>query len=381
MPTDDAAAAEPGALPSQPLAPEAFREAPFPYMRWAKAHLAPSALNLGLSGLAALSAAEREELGLAPPHEFGGPESALKSALAERYGVSPEGVHLAAGTSHANFAVYLAFARGAHVAAETPAYEALHKLPDAVGAPLDSFHRRPEDDGRIDPASLAAAVRPATGLIAVTDLHNPTGLRLTDADYDLLIDAAETHDATILVDEVYADFDPEPRPTAASRHARIVTTNSLTKVHGLGDLRAGWILGTPERIHQIALWDDLVHPVLPPAPIKDALAFLKHAGARTEALRERAAERAAQVDAWVRDTPRVAWTRPHGGLTGLLRLLGPGPTDGDVIAQRARERLGITVVPGSFFQVQDALRISFLLDEVELERALDGLAAVLDEPA
>lgn len=361
MPTDDAA--------------------PFPYMRWAKSHLGPSAMNLGLSGLAPLSAEEREELGLAPPSEFGVPESALKSALSERYGLEPDCVHLAAGTSHANFAVYLAFAHGTRVAAEKPAYEALHALAAAVGAKLHTFSRRPQDEGRIDAASLAGAVGPETGLIAVTDLHNPTGMRLTDEDYALLIEAAEAHDATILVDEVYADFDPVPRPTAATRHPRIVTTNSLTKVHGLGDLRAGWILGTPERIHQIELWDDLVHPVLPPGPLLDALAFLPYAGARTEALRERAAQRAEQVDAWVERTPRVEWVRPHGGLTGLVRIVPPGPTDGDVIAQQAHDRLGIRVVPGSFFQVRDALRISFLLGEEVLESALEGLAALLDEPA
>ncbi len=379
MPTDDAAAAEHGAPRSEPLASDAYRDAPFPYMRWAKAHLGPGSLNLGLSGLAPLSTEEREKLGLAPPPEFGAGEVALKSALAAHHGLEPACVHLAAGTSHANFAVYFAFARGTHVAAETPAYEALHALANAVGAGLATFRRL--QDGRIDPDALARSVQASTGLIAVTDLHNPTGLRLTDEDYAHLIDAAEAHDAVILVDEVYADFDPQPRPTAATRHPRIITTNSLTKVHGLGDLRAGWILGSPAHIHQIEVWDDLVHPVLPPGPILDALAFLPHAAARTEALRRLAAERAAQVDAWVQENPRVAWTKPHGGLTGLVRIVGPGPTDGDRIAARAYERLGIRVVPGSFFQVLDALRISFLLEEADLAQALEGLAAVLDEPA
>ena len=49
MPTDEPEA--PGAAREPHLAAQAFRHAPFPYMRWAKAHLAVADPGLGLSGL------------------------------------------------------------------------------------------------------------------------------------------------------------------------------------------------------------------------------------------------------------------------------------------------------------------------------------------
>ena len=93
---------------------------PFPYLQWAKAHLAwepagaPS-LCLGMSGIAPLTTADRAALGLPPLPEVGPAEDGLKRVIAERYDVTPAHVHLAAGASHANFVTYLALAREGHV--------------------------------------------------------------------------------------------------------------------------------------------------------------------------------------------------------------------------------------------------------------------------
>jgi hypothetical protein len=256
------------------------------------------------------------------------------------------------------------------VAVETPAYEALPRLAAAVCADLATFSRNLDDHARIDAGSLASAVTPQTDLIVVTDLHNPTGARLAEADLDLLLAVAEGAGAHLLVDEVYLDFDPQERPTAARRHPRILTTNSLTKVHGLPDLRAGWILGAPDVIDRIDAWDDLVHPSLPPAPMREAAAYVPRARERLAAIRARAAQRAEQVDAWVDATPGVTWMRPDGGITGFLRF---ERADGDAVAAHAWTHEQVRVVPGSFFQVPRGVRISYLLDEGDLAAALAGL--------
>ncbi|MDA1194291.1 MAG: pyridoxal phosphate-dependent aminotransferase [Planctomycetota bacterium] len=353
---------------------------PFPYLRWAKAHLSwtpavPTEISLGMSGVAPLDAETRAALGLAPPPDVGGAYARFAAALVARYGVTTAQIHPAAGTSHANYVTYLALAGGGRIAAEAPAYEALHCLAPAVGATLTTFTRDPARAWRIDPASLARSVADGVDLLVVTDLHNPSGARLHPEDLALLIDAAHAADAYVLVDEVYADFDPEERPSAVHADARVLVTNSLTKVHGLPDLRAGWILGAPAVIRRIDAHDDLVHPALPPAPMADAATYVPQARARLAALRVEAAARAAEVDAWVRSIPDVSWTLPDGGLTGLVRLHG---RDGDRVAARAWTDHGVRVVPGSFFQTPDSLRLSFLLPPDQLARALQGLRAAIE---
>ncbi len=375
MPTDETRGGE--SAQTHPASPAAFGGAPLPYMRWAKAFLEPNPLSLGLSGLSALPADVRRSLGLSPPPEIGDPTLGLKAALAARYGLAPENVLPAAGTSHANFAVFFALARGGHVVVETPAYEALPALGSAVAGSLATVQRDPERRWRFDPISLEQALRPDTALIVTTDLHNPSGLRMHPEDLDLLVAAAEASDAYLLIDEVYADFDPQERPTAALRSPRVLVTSSLTKVHGLPDLRAGWILGDAGTLAEIDAWNDLVHPSLPPALMAEAARYIPQGHARLEATRASAARCAAIVDDWVQATDGVRWLLPDGGLTGFL-LLEDG-VDGDEVSLRLGDVHGVRVVPGSFFQIQSALRISFHLEARRLQEALDALGSVLED--
>ncbi|MDJ0522553.1 MAG: pyridoxal phosphate-dependent aminotransferase [Planctomycetota bacterium] len=376
MPTDETPAGKTPADP-HPASRAVFGGAPLPYMRWAKRWLMPDPLSLGLSGLPPLPADQREELGLSAPSGIGDPWNALKSALAERYGLGPENVLPAAGTSHANFLVYLTLARQGHVVVETPAYEPLPCLAAQLGASVATARRDPERGWRFDPDSLERALRPETALIALTDLHNPTGARLHAEDLELIVEAAERTRAYVLIDEVYADFDPLDRPTSALRSRRIVTTNSLTKAHGLPDLRAGYILGAPSVIRSLDEMNDLVHPSLPPTAMADAARYVPRARALLERTRALAAERTALVDEWVSATDGVRWTPPDGGITGLLCF--EEHVDGDEVAARLGDAHGVRAVPGSFFQVPSAVRVSFLLREDDLRRALDAIASVLGE--
>src|SRR5262245_24065990 len=355
---------------------------PFPYMRWAKRHLTAHApMNLGMSGIESVST---EELPYpegvpywAPEGERGDPE--LLALVAARYGVDPEGVLVSAGTSLANFLVYLATARGGHVAAETPAYESLLRTPEAVGATVAAFRRDESRGWRIDPASLEAAARPGTRLLAVTDLHNPTGARLHRDDLALLLDHARRRDAAVLVDEVYLDLATEPARTAVLADPRVLVTNSLTKAHGLGGLRVGWILGHPDRIARIAEWSDLVCPAHPVPSIALAKRYLPQASRFLARTRARIAPRLAQIDAWVRSRRDVSWVTPAGGIVGFLRV--PAGLDGDRLAEHAMTAHGVRVIPGSFFQSPGHVRVSFGLAEGDLARALGSLAHAIDDLA
>jgi aspartate/methionine/tyrosine aminotransferase len=355
---------------------------PFPYMRWAKRHLtayAPS--NLGMSGIASVSTTELpyppDVPYWAPEGERGDPE--LRALLGARYGVDPEGVFVSAGSSLANFLVYLAEARGGHVAAETPAYESLLRTPEAVGATVAAFRRDESRGWRLDAASLEKAARPGTKLLVVSDLHNPTGARLHRDDLALLLDHARRRDAAVLVDEVYLELATEPARTAALADPRVLITNSLTKSHGLGGLRVGWVLGHPDRIRRLAEWNDLVCPAHPVPSIVLAKRYLPDADRFLARTRAAIAPRLAQADAWVRSRRDVSWVTPAGGITGFLRL--PPGTSGDALSEHAMTAHAVRVIPGSFFQAPGHVRISYGLAEGDLARALESLGHALDDLA
>jgi aspartate/methionine/tyrosine aminotransferase len=348
-------------------------------MRWAKRHLTGfSPNNLGMSGLAALTQADLpfppDAPYWAPEGEYGDP--GLRRAIAAHEGVPEDRVFASAGSSLANFLVHLAEARAGRVAVETPAYEALLGLPSTVGAGVATFRRVEERDWRIDPDSLRAAAGPGTRLVVVTDLHNPSGKRLHADDLALLLEVAERRDAAVLVDEVYLDLSLEPARTAALASDRVITTNSLTKAHGLGGLRVGWVLASPERIRRIAGWNDLVCPAHGSPGVALARAYLPQARARLARSKAMLRERLERADAWVRARGDVSWRRPDGGLSGFLRL--PEGVRAGPFAERAFEDFGVRVIPGGFFQSDAHVRISYGLPPADLHRALESLGRALD---
>lgn len=216
------------------------------YMRWAKEHAA-ARLNLANSGLLACGPGE---LAFAPEDVLingstpdGYPP--LLAAIGARYGVEPERVVPAGGTSGANFLAFAALLDpGDEVLVEQPTYEPVLAALQALGARIRRFERRSEDGWRPDPDSLRAAlVNGRVRLVVLVNPHNPTGVLLDRAEVAEIARLAKTAGSLLLVDEVYRDiwFEEAP-PSHVHLGPHVLVTNSLTKSYGLSGLRCGWVL-------------------------------------------------------------------------------------------------------------------------------------------
>ena len=72
----------------------------------------------------------------------------------------------------------------------------------------------------------------------------------------------------LLIDEVYRDFRPGALGTARTLGENVVILSSFTKVYGLGNLRAGWILGPRELVGRLRAMMDVMESIGPtPAAI------------------------------------------------------------------------------------------------------------------
>jgi aspartate/methionine/tyrosine aminotransferase len=141
-----------------------------PYMQWAKQHARPrvslSGSNLLPCELADLPGA-REALELHGDNDNG--YRPLVDAIAATYGVAPDMVASAQGTSGANFLVFAALVKaGDDVLVERPGYDPLMGPPVLLGANVTRFDRRFEDGYRLDPDAVRAALTPRTRLIVIS---------------------------------------------------------------------------------------------------------------------------------------------------------------------------------------------------------------------
>ena len=80
-------------------------------------------------------------------------------------------------------------------------------------------------------------------------LHNPTGATLSPQTAHRLLNAAAAHDLTIVEDEIFADFEPEPSPRLAALDglARVIRIGSFSKTLS-ASIRCGYIAARPDWI-------------------------------------------------------------------------------------------------------------------------------------
>jgi len=352
------------------------------YLLWAKRRPHP-ANDLGRSDVVACTLGDlpgtREALEITGRNDEGW--EPLVSRVAARYGVRPNQVTMATGTSGANFLVCAALLRpGDDVLVERPAYDPLLAVPALLGANLVRFDRRFEDGFRLDHDRVAAALTPRTRLIIVTNPHNPTGVLTGIDDLRGLGELAERHGCYVLADEVYLDAVPGlPPAVAATLSPRIVTTASLTKAYGLAGLRCGWALADSLISEEFRRARDLVDgsgSVL--AERAAALAFdcLPLLAARAKAILAPNFER---FEAFMAGQPALEWVVPAGGTVAFPRLRAT--VSADAFADRLLRDFGTAVVPGRFFEAPAHFRVALGIPGDVLERGLRAIALALGQDA
>ncbi|WP_129777872.1 pyridoxal phosphate-dependent aminotransferase [Peristeroidobacter soli] len=175
---------------------------------------------------------------------FGNGNPFVLDSLAARYDVPRDSITCTTGASSGLAIIFNAYVEpGSHVIVERPYFDFLPALALNHGAQV-SFIERRAPEYAIDPEQLAALIRPNTRLVVLTNLNNPTGAHLSDAQLLRLASVAERAGVKIVVDEVYGDF--VSLGTAARLSPAFISVNSLTKVYGLFSLKCGWIIAGEE---------------------------------------------------------------------------------------------------------------------------------------
>jgi histidinol-phosphate aminotransferase len=189
----------------------------------------------------ALAAIAKRPWNLYPDFE----STALRTALANAYALTPENVLVGNGSNE-----LLAAAIGAFVGPGTPVisarptfslYEKLVTIAGGLPVPIE-----------LDPMSgvlpLDAMLRALDGLrgavVIVCSPNNPTGGVLPRGGLERLLASG----ATVLFDRAYGDFALDELPPL---HDRLVTFSTFSKAWGLAALRVGWLASTAATCREI----------------------------------------------------------------------------------------------------------------------------------
>lgn len=354
----------------------------FRYMTWAKAHVGRGTHPLHRSDAVGPSlrdlGVDPSALRLARPASPR-PDPELAAAVAGRWGVPAECVMPTCGTHHANFLLARALTGpGDRVLMEAPAYEALPRVFDLLGAEVRPFPRRSGESGRLPMDAIREGLKADARVVVLTDLHNPTGAHLLPDDLAALEAAAREREAHVLVDEVYRDFLPPPVGTCFVPGGPFVVSSSLTKVYGLGGLRVGWAIASPEVVERMRRINDVMVVNMPAPSASIALAAWPRLESIAAGHRETAARNFRILSAWIRGRDDLLWSPPDAGIAAFLEVPALKGKDDVAWVERLIEETGVVVVPGSMFGVPGSMRLSFGLATDPFTEALDRLGSFLD---
>jgi aspartate/methionine/tyrosine aminotransferase len=304
----------------------------------------------------------------------------LLQKLSAKSGVAVECIVQAQGTSMANHLAMAALLEpGDEVLIEEPSYGAIVSTAEYLGAKIRRFARKFESGFQLDPREVERNISARTRLIVITNLHNPSGVRTTDAKLRMVGEIARSMGAHVLVDEVYLEacFD-SPWQTAFLLGPNFVTASSLTKAYGLSGLRCGWIFAAKPLAERMWRLNDLFG-VMAPHPVELlsvlALEHLPEIAARGKQLLE---TNRALLKEFFKSRRDLLAIWPEAGTIAF-----PQFTSGhaDAFCQLLRDKYETSVVPGRFFEMPEHFRVGIGGKTEDVREGLARIGAALDELA
>ena len=358
---------------------------PGTHILWARQEVPPGGASLGNSAIATPDLAALGLPDSAPydPDGSGPGARQLGRVLGERWKAPGGRVRVTAGASEANAVVLATLLRhGDDVLVESPGYEPHRLGAGLIGAQVRTFRRPLGAPAGALAESVARALTPATRVVVVSHMHNPSGAPLEEADLAGLEQLAVDRGFRILADETFRDADPaQPLGTIASRGPCWITTSSLTKSYGLGGLRVGWIAADEATLARCGDVHDNLSAEPSALSVSLALALAPHLdGLRARAHRILAANRAA----WLAFLGRQSFLHaPAPSRSTCTWIQFPESGRGDAFSEFALERFRLRIVPGRYFGDSAGVRITLGAEPEQftpalhlLEQATAAFAAV-----
>ena len=274
---------------------------------------------------------------------------------------------------------------GDTIAFAVPYWTSYMDIAEIVGAKVDLLPCPPEQDYKLTPAQLDAALARKPKVFLFNNPNNPTGMAYTAAEIDALADVvAKYPDTWIITDDIYNRmvFDGigyrnfvQSRPELRDR---VIFIDSLSKTYGMPGWRVGFLAG-PEAVASAVTTMNSNHITnIPEIVTAAAIAALEGPqDVPTEKCAEFQAKRD-QVMAVMDAIPGIVCPKPQGAFyvfPDVSAYFGKSHA-GKVVANDVDlcnallESKGLACVPGSAFGEPRALRISYTCPTAQLAPGL-----------
>lgn len=262
---------------------------------------------------------------------------------------------------------------GDEVILSEPYYTTYPATFTASGARAVSVQVSAQNDYRIDPAAVLAAVSPRTRAIVLNSPSNPLGTVYVREQFEPIANYCREHRIWLISDEVYASLvAPEARFSPASLDQDIdycVTVSSLSKSHRMTGWRCGWAVAPVALTRHLWNLALCMHYGLPGFVMSAALAALRHESIGDE-VRQAVQKRRQVLHATLQSRGSSRLIDSGSGMFVLLDVADSGMTAYE-FAEALLNRQRVATLPCDGFGTSGRylLRIGLCVDEQAMAEA------------
>jgi alanine-synthesizing transaminase len=300
-----------------------------------------------------------------------------RSAVAEYYGdrglkISIEDILLTTSTSEAySFAFRLLCNSGDELLVPSPSYPLFGFLAELHDVRLVRYPLIFDHGWQIDFHALERAITPRTRGMIVLHPNNPTGHFVKPEEAARLNEICAARQIAIIADEVFLDFplvERQPASFAANAGALTFTMSGLSKISGLPQMKAAWLITSgpePLKLQAIARLEIIADTYLSMnAPVQLAIpAFLAQRHDFQQQLMARVRKNLAELDRQLSGKNTCSRLPVEGGWNAVLRV--PATRLDEDLAIDLLTSKGVYVHPGHFydFPAEGYLVVSLITPE------------------
>jgi len=305
---------------------------------------------------------------------------------------SPTQIVVSNGAKHSIYNALLALCDpGDEVIIPTPYWVSYPEMVKMAGGVPKFLATREEEDFKLRPADLSAAITPRTKALILNSPSNPTGMVYAESELRTIADICVQHQIYVIADEIYEKllYDGARHISIASFGADIkdlaIVVNGMSKAYAM----TGWRIGyTASNSTLAAAMGSLQsHATSNPNSIAQAASVEALSGPQdtiVTMVQEFDRRRRRMVEL-INGLPGVSCRTPQGAfyvMANVQKLLG-ATFGSETILDDVRlagvmlEKAHVAVVPGSGFGVGNYIRLSYATSMENIEEGLSRLRSFI----
>lgn len=308
--------------------------------------------------------------------------SRLREAVRQSYArVKTEEILVSNGSSESLFIFFNELLEeGDEVVIPFPAFQCLYQVPLAIGCDVKFLDLLKNKSRELDIGKLERMVTPRTRLIIINNPHNPMGWTLSEEELREIGRIAAKNDCYLLFDEHYRYLPLEPGTGLIASgydickeiNENTFATGSMIKCFGIVGIRIGWLIGDPAFLSRCRDYKDYLTHTIPLVTDRIAAVALENKEKIIGVQKGRILPNLRLLDnVMERNREYFDYDKPTGGVVCFPRL--KNNRDADTFCLELREIHGVSLLPGSTFEVEGYFRLNIGIDTHAFGEALERI--------